>query len=209
MASGESQWITGKAARKEVQFLRARSEAILTGSGTVLADDPSMNVRLTAADLGVDGPVLQPLRVVLDSQLRTSVTAKILGLEGKTLIVSHTAKTENKASLEQAGAEVLELPGEDGQVDLQALMKELAQREVNEIHVEAGTRLCGALLEQGLVDELIVYMAGHIMGDEARGLFSLPSLKLMSDRIPLRIADIRAIGEDWRITAYPLQQEKY
>ncbi len=209
MASGESRWITGEAARRDVQFLRARSEALLTGSGTVLADDPSMNVRLTADELGIDGPVLQPLRVVLDSQLRTSVTAKMMGLEGKTLIVSHTAKTANKASLEQAGAEILELPGDDDRVDLRALMKELAQREVNEIHVEAGARLCGTLLAQNLVDELVIYMAGHLMGDEGRGLFKLPGLESMADRRPVRISDIRAVGEDWRITACPLQQESY
>lgn len=209
MASGESQWITGEASRRDVQFLRARSEAILTGIGTVLADDPSMNVRLVADDLGIDDPVLQPLRVVLDSKLQMPATAKMLGLEGKTLVVAHTAKPENKAPLEQAGAEVLELPGDGGRVDLHALMKDLAQREVNEIHVEAGAELCGALLAQDLVDELVIYMAGHIMGDAGKGLFRLPGLESMADRRSVKIDEIRAIGEDWRLTAYPVNQENH
>lgn len=209
MASGESQWITGEASRRDVQYLRARSEAILTGIGTVLADDPSMNVRLAADDLGIDDPILQPLRVVVDSQLQMPATAKMLGLEGKTLVVAHTAKAETRASLEQAGAEVLELPGDDGRVDLHALMKDLAQREVNEIHVEAGAELCGALLAQNLADELVIYMAGHIMGDTGKGLFKLPGLESMADRRSVKIADIRAIGEDWRLTAYPVNQESH
>jgi len=207
MASGESQWITGEASRRDVQCLRARSEAILTGIGTVLADDPSMNLRLDAGELGIDEPVLQPLRVVLDSKLQMASKAKMLGLEGKTLVVTHTAKPDQKGALEQAGAEVMELPGEGHRVDLKTLMKEMAQREVNEIHVEAGSELCGALLAQNLVDELVIYMAGHIMGDAAKGLFRLPGLETMADRRPVRITDIRAVGEDWRITAYPVNQE--
>jgi diaminohydroxyphosphoribosylaminopyrimidine deaminase/5-amino-6-(5-phosphoribosylamino)uracil reductase len=207
MASGESQWITGVAARRDVQFLRARSEAILTGIGTVLADDPSMNLRLAANELGIDDPVLQPLRVVLDSQLQMSPNAKMLKLEGRTLIVACGAEPEKKDQLEQAGAEVLVLPGDNHRVDLKALMKELALREVNEIHVETGAELCGALLAQNLVDELVIYMAGHLMGDEGKGLFKLPGLESMADRRPIRITDIRAVGEDWRITAYPVNQE--
>jgi len=209
MASGESQWITGQAARRDVQFLRARSEAVLTGIGTVQADDPSMNLRLTPTDLGLEDPVIQPLRVVLDSQLRMSPKAKMLGLEGRTLVVAHASEPAKKKQLEQAGAEVLELPGDGARVDLKALMKELAQREVSEIHVEAGAELCGALLEQNLVDELVIYMAGHIMGDSGKGLFMLPGLESMADRRAIRIADIRAVGEDWRITAYPVNQENH
>lgn len=208
MASGESQWITGEAARKDVQRLRARSEVVLTGIGTVLADDPSLNVRLDADEFGSHGPVIQPLRVVVDSQLKMPVDARMLGLEGRTLVVTQQTDAQKIATLEDAGAEVMVVTANNERPDLVEVLKELARREINEVHVEAGARLCGALLEQGLVDELILYMAGHIMGDAGRGLFHLPGIQDMADRKMVRIADIRAVGEDWRITAYPEQKKR-
>ena len=194
MASGESQWITGDAARHDVQLLRARSSAVLTGIGTVLSDDPSMNVRLSAQDLNVD-EIRQPLRVVLDSELRFPVKAKIAEVEGDVLIMTTS---------ENAVDNTVQVAEKDGHVDLKAALKYLAEKEINEVHVEAGAILSGAFLQQQLVDEIVVYMAPHIMGDEARGLFSLPGLSKMKDRISLDIQDVRMLGKDIRITAKPV-----
>jgi len=203
MSSGESQWITGEQARRDVQLLRARSEAILTGVGTVRADNPSLNVRLSSEELGIEQDVIQPLRVVVDSELKTPEDARMLSLEGLTLLVSGREALQQEQKLSKAGAELVCCPGAGGRVDLEALLKELASREVNEVHVEAGEQLCGALLEYGLVDEVIIYMAGHIMGSSGKGLFDMPSIKSMSQRKAMKIIDIRAVGKDWRITARP------
>ncbi len=194
MASGESQWITGEAARQDVQLLRARSSAILTGIGTVLSDDPSMNVRLSAQELNVD-EVRQPLRVVLDSGLRFPAKAKIAEVEGDVLIMTTSRNDVDNA---------VQLAEKNGHVDLNAALNYLAEQEINEIHVEAGAILSGAFLQQQLVDEIVVYMAPHIMGDEARGLFALPGLSKMKDRISLDIQDVRMLGKDLRITAKPV-----
>jgi diaminohydroxyphosphoribosylaminopyrimidine deaminase/5-amino-6-(5-phosphoribosylamino)uracil reductase len=196
MASGESKWITGDAARLDVQRLRARSSVILTGIGTVVADDPSLNVR--AFDIG-----RQPVRVVIDANLSMPADARMLSLDGVTLIVTASDDGDRSEELVNAGAEVLCLSSGVNSVDLVALMQHLARREVNEILVEAGATTCGALLRAGLVDELVVYMAPHLMGTAARGMFSLPGLEEMADRVPLRIEDVRAVGEDWRIVARP------
>lgn len=198
MASGESQWITGKAARQDVQLLRARSSAVLTGITTVLSDDPSMNVRLSAQALSVD-EIRQPLRVVLDSQLRFPEKAKIAEVDGDLLIM-----TTSKNDVDNATYQIVRLAEKDGHVDLKAALKYLAEKEINEIHVEAGAVLSGAFLQQQLVDEIVVYMAPHIMGDEARGLFSLPGLSKMKDRISLDIQDVRMLAKDLRITAKPV-----
>jgi diaminohydroxyphosphoribosylaminopyrimidine deaminase/5-amino-6-(5-phosphoribosylamino)uracil reductase len=204
MASGESQWITGESARRDVQFLRARSSAILTGVGTVLADDPSLNVRLQAADLpGLEqgDSVRQPLRVVADSRLQTPPTARLLGLPGLTLIACTDQPVTAIAELESAGARVQVLPEARGRVDLEGLLRHLAEQEVNEVLIEAGPTLAGAAVGPGLVDELVLYLAPHLMGDAARGLFHLPGVERMAERIPLTIADVRAVGQDWRLTA--------
>ncbi|WJW76218.1 bifunctional diaminohydroxyphosphoribosylaminopyrimidine deaminase/5-amino-6-(5-phosphoribosylamino)uracil reductase RibD [Thiohalobacter sp. IOR34] len=198
MASGESQWITGDAARADVHRLRARSSAILTGIGTVLADDPSLNARL---EEGVG--VKQPLRVVLDAHLAMPPTARMLSLPGETLVLTRAREPAFREALEAAGAEVMRLPGSADALDLNAVMDCLAEREVNELLVETGAVLAGTLLRAGLIDELVVYLAPHIMGDAARGLFHLPGLEAMQDRIGLEIRDVRAVGRDWRITAVP------
>ena len=197
MASGESRWITSAAARSDVQQLRARSDAIMTGIGTVLADDPSLTVRL---DEPGDG-FRQPLRVILDSQLRTPPDAKLLDLPGETLIVTGADDADNEARLTRPGIRVVTLQLQDGQLDLPAVLQYLGTLQVNEVHLEAGATLCGALLQAGLIDELVIYMAPHLMGDAARGLFTLPGLEQMAQRIKLSINDIRAVGDDWRITA--------
>lgn len=192
LANGQSQWITGAAARADVQRLRAQACAILTGSGTVLADDPRMNVR--NFDIG-----RQPLRVVVDSALRTPASAAIL----PALVVCHHADAARRAALEDAGAEVIELPATDGRVDLAALLAKLAQRGVNEVHVEAGAALNGALLATGLVDEWIAYVAPMAVGDAARGLFAHPPLTALANATRFHLADVRQIGGDLRLTLRP------
>ena len=194
LANGESKWITGEAARADVQRLRARSSAILTGIGTVLADDPSLTVR----DLDIDR---QPLRVVVDPRLRMRPAARMLTLPGATLVVTSAEQANNAAALRAAGAEVFCLPVVPGRINLKLLLEHLAAREVNEVLVEAGATLCGELLRAGLVDELVLYLAPHLLGSGARGLFNIPGLEDMADRIALDIQDVRAIGKDWRITA--------
>jgi diaminohydroxyphosphoribosylaminopyrimidine deaminase/5-amino-6-(5-phosphoribosylamino)uracil reductase len=194
MANGDSKWITSEAARADVQKWRARSSAILTGVGTVLADDPSLNVR----DFKTGR---QPLRVVLDSRLRMSPRARMLRGEGKTLIVTASGDAALAETLKKAGAEVAHISTPQKTVDLAALLKHLAWLEVNEVLVEAGATLCGALLRAGLVDELVLYYAPHIMGNTERGMFALPPLLRMSDRIDVEIKDVRAVGKDWRVMA--------
>ncbi len=199
MASGESQWITGEAARADVHRLRARSSAILTGIGTVLADDPSLTVRL-------DEPAppegwRQPLRVVLDPNLSTPPEARMLSLPGRTLLATAVREPTVAEPLRAAGAEVLQVPGRAGALDLHALLERLGGEEVNEALLETGATLSGAMLRAGLIDELVVYVAPHLMGDGARGLFHLPGLESMVQRVELQIDEVRAVGEDWRIRA--------
>jgi diaminohydroxyphosphoribosylaminopyrimidine deaminase/5-amino-6-(5-phosphoribosylamino)uracil reductase len=198
LASGESRWITGDDARADVQRLRARSSAILTGIGTVLADDPSLNVRLEPAA----GEVRQPLRVVLDSRLQLPPTARLLALPGTTCVLTTESDARRIDALTRDTVNVVVLPMRaDRRINLDAVMRFLGEQECNEVHVEAGPTLCGALLQDGLVDELVIYLAPHLLGDAARGLCTLPGLERMEQRIGLDIADIRAVGKDWRITA--------
>ncbi len=195
MASGESKWITSATARADVQRLRAGSSAILTGIGTVLADDPALTVRLDNA------VVRQPLRVVVDSQLRMPSQARLLHEPGRTLIVTTAQDRARSDGLTRENVTVSVQRARQGGVDLLALMQMLAtEYEINEVLVEAGPTLNGALLNAGLIDEMIIYMAPHLMGDAARGLFHLPALQQMSQRVALAIQDIRAVGCDWRIT---------
>jgi diaminohydroxyphosphoribosylaminopyrimidine deaminase/5-amino-6-(5-phosphoribosylamino)uracil reductase len=209
MASGESHWITGDDARRDVHRLRARSDAVLTGIGTVLADDPSLNVRLTAEELpGVEEDALlhQPLRVVLDSRLRMSPGARMLDLPGQTLVLTAAEDLAHGVALAEAGAEVISMPQQRGQLELDVVLEELGRREVNELLIEAGPTLAGAALAAGIIDELIVYLAPHLMGDGARGLFHLPGMERMAERIELQLSEVRAIGRDWRITAAPVKR---
>jgi len=206
MASGESKWITSPAARLDVQRLRARSSAIVTGIGTVLADDPSLNVRLTPADLpGVEAgeAVRQPVRVVADNRLRMPTGAKMLSIPGKTIIACAAKNPERAERLEAAGAIVHRCSGDGAGVDLQSLLRFLGREEINEILIEAGPTLAGAAVQAGLVDELVLYLAPHLMGDAGRGLFHLPGLERMSERIGLEVRDMRMVGTDLRITAFP------
>jgi diaminohydroxyphosphoribosylaminopyrimidine deaminase/5-amino-6-(5-phosphoribosylamino)uracil reductase len=195
LENGVSQWITGDEARHDVQRWRARSCAILTGVDTVLADDPQLTLR--DIDTG-----RQPLRVVLDSHLRTPPSSRIMR-GGNLLLVTALDDVAKADALRAAGAEVLSLPGTDGRVDLPALLRELARRDVNEILVEAGARLNGALQEAGLVDELLLYYAPTLLGDAARGMFALPLFTDMSQRVELDILGLDRVGQDIRIRARP------
>lgn len=194
LANGDSRWITGEDARRDAHRLRARSSAILTGVGTVLADDPAMTARLDGEDL------LQPLRVVLDSRLRTPPTAKLAQQPGPTLILAASDDAAPCRALQQAGFEVLRLSaGGDGRPDLAAVLDELGRREINELMVEAGPTLNGAWLQSGLVDEWVAYVAPCLLGDSARGLFSVPALGNMGERYALRWLDVRQVGADLRL----------
>lgn len=193
LASGASQWLTGAAARLDVQRLRAQSSAIMTGSGTILGDDPQLNVRWAHS-------TRQPLRVILDSALRTPLHAKILQSPGKTLIFTAVADATAHAPLCAAGAEIVVLPSNNlGRLELPTVLTELAKRECNELHIECGATLAGALLEARLIDELIIYLAPIVLGDTARGLFNIRALESMQERWQLKVKEMRAVGDDWRI----------
>ncbi|WP_323491956.1 MULTISPECIES: bifunctional diaminohydroxyphosphoribosylaminopyrimidine deaminase/5-amino-6-(5-phosphoribosylamino)uracil reductase RibD [unclassified Undibacterium] len=199
LANGESKWITASDARDDGHRWRARADAILTGIGTVLADDPQMNVR------AIETP-RQPLKVVVDSQLRIPANAKLLQ-DGKFVIVCAEApelKQGHQQNRQQAliaqGAEVVCLPDDHQQVDLNALLLELGRRQINELHVEAGAKLNGALIAQDCVDELLIYLAPKLLGHGA-GLFDLPELKLVADARQVRFHEISQVGESLRILA--------
>lgn len=212
MASGESKWVTGPAARADVQRLRARSCAVATGVETVRFDNPNLNVRademaleLLATESAAQMIMVQevqPLRVIVDSRLRTPANAFILQGDAPTLIcTTEGADNARRERLQAAGAEVLTLPaGADGRVDLSALLAELVRRECNEVLIESGATLSGEFLYRGHVDELIVYMAPKLLGSTARPLFELP-IERMGSVLPVTITDMRAVGHDWRITA--------
>lgn len=191
LLDGTSQWITGPEARADGHAWRRRSGAIVTGIGTVLQDDPRLDVRLVPT-------TLQPLRVVVDSSLRLPLQARLLPAPGLTLVVAATAAPAQTARLRDAGAEVLVLPGADGRVDLAELVAELGRRDVNEIHLEAGATLGGAFLRAGLVDEVLLYQAPLIIGT-GRGIvdgMSLPTL----DAAPLFLRlECAAVGDDMRM----------
>ena len=193
LANGVSQWITGEAARQDVQHWRARSCAVLTGINTVLADDARLNVREFET-------ARQPLRVVLDSQLRIPLNARILN-GGNVLIYTAVDDANKSEALGNAGTSVCALPDGKGQVDLVGMLGDLAKRGCNEVLVEAGSILNGALLRAGLVDELLLYLAPQLLGDAARGMARLGELTCLDQRIDLKWQDVRQIGNDLRITA--------
>jgi diaminohydroxyphosphoribosylaminopyrimidine deaminase/5-amino-6-(5-phosphoribosylamino)uracil reductase len=193
MASGESKWITSAEARADVHRLRAESSAILTGINTILADDSALNAR-------VDENVVQPVRVVLDTHLNTPVTAQMAKLPGRSLILTCAEDQKKQSALQQAGFEVYLLPCKNGRLDLHAVLDFLAGQQINELLVEAGSVLNGALLDEGLVDEYVIYMAPCILGDQGRGLFNLPGLQQMADKKQLKLRDVRQVGSDLKLT---------
>ncbi|HET6433283.1 bifunctional diaminohydroxyphosphoribosylaminopyrimidine deaminase/5-amino-6-(5-phosphoribosylamino)uracil reductase RibD [Dyella sp.] len=211
LANGASQWITGEAARADVQRWRARSSAILTGSGTALADNPRLTVRLASAS-GCAGTVQgeesegrqaphAPLRVVLDRALRTPAGSHLLDGAAPTLVLHGAGAMVDDERF--AGVERATVPVRDGRLDLAAVLALLAARQVNEVHVEAGPVLGGALLAAGLVDELLLYVAPVLLGDTARPLLQLPNLLAMTDRWQLRTVEQRSVGINWRLRLRP------
>jgi diaminohydroxyphosphoribosylaminopyrimidine deaminase/5-amino-6-(5-phosphoribosylamino)uracil reductase len=190
--NGVSQWITGPEARADGHHWRARADAILTGIGTVKADNPQLNVR------AVETP-RQPRRIVVDSRLDIDLSAKILE-GGGTWIVAAVRHSEKEAALAAAGHDVIVLPNASGKVDLPELMRELGRRQINELHVEAGGKLNGSLIREGCVDELLVYLAPALIGD-AQGMFALPALTDLANKKMLKFHEVKQIGEDLRILA--------
>jgi diaminohydroxyphosphoribosylaminopyrimidine deaminase/5-amino-6-(5-phosphoribosylamino)uracil reductase len=189
--NGVSQWITGEAARHDGHRLRARSCAVLTGIGTVLEDDPQLSVRFIETSR-------QPLRIIIDSRLEIPITARVLRGEGELIFTTNDNK-ERIAALKDVGARPIILPNEKGKMDLTKLMQILADFEINEVLVEAGNRLNGAFIRAGLVDELVIYLAPHLIGNRAMGMLQLPELTDLSEKYNLKIKDLRMVGEDIRI----------
>ena len=211
MASGESKWITGPAARADVQRWRAQSCAIVMGVDSVLSDDPSMTVRQSdwlgsSPKLWQQQAIRQPLRIVLDSQCRIPLNAKLLQQAGKTAIATTEDSLKRHgdkiSQLRNLGHEVI-ITNKTGQINLASLLRELAKREISEVLVETGPTLAGAFIQAGLVDELILYMAPKLMGHAAKPSLNLPGLDKMSDCLQLNLKDIRQVGEDLRIIASP------
>jgi diaminohydroxyphosphoribosylaminopyrimidine deaminase/5-amino-6-(5-phosphoribosylamino)uracil reductase len=193
LSNGVSKWITGVAARRDVQRLRAMSAAIMTGSGTVIADDPSLTVR----DIKL---ARVPMRVIIDRQLRCPVTARMLRVPGRTLIFTVNRDVGQRDLLQQAGAEVVWLDDHESAFLQQALAYLAVREEINEVLLESGATLAGSMLTAGLIDELVIYQAPVLLGDSARGLFRLRPLADMADRIELELLETRKVGEDVRFT---------
>ena len=204
LANGQSQWITGSEARADGHRFRARAQAIITGVGTLIADDPLLTVRDVERPLGQLGqpvPLAPSLRVVVDSLLRMPTTARIL--QGGCLVATASIDPDKTAALRAAGADVICLPDADGRVDLAALLDHLAERGVNEVHVEGGSRLSGVFLKSGLVDELLFYMAPTLLGSDARGWFDDLNLTSLDQKVALKFEDVRMVGPNLRILARP------
>lgn len=191
LPNGASKWISSAASRQDVQLWRARSSAILTGIGTVLADDPRMTVRL-------EGVEQQPVRVIVDSRWRTPVTSRILHQPGR-VIIAGSERHETPADLRSTGAQLLPLPEVDGKLDLRALLVALADEEINELQVEAGQNLCGSLLKLELVDEVLLYQAPVILGEGGSGLFAGLHTGSMQDKIQLQLIESCFVGNDQRL----------
>ena len=195
LLNGQSQWLTGPDARRDGHAWRARACAILTGIGTVKVDNPQLTVRDVRT-------TRQPLRVVVDSRLETPLHANVLA--AGTVIAtagSHAGHAQRAQALQARGAEILLLPNASGKVELEDLLLELGRRGVNELHIEAGYKLNGSLLNEGLVDELLIYLAPSILGDAAHGMFHLPQLQALSAGRKLNIVGLDQIGPDIRILA--------
>ena len=197
LADGRSQWLTGDAARDDVQRWRARSAAILTGIGTVLADDPALNVRAEGQPLSV-----QPLRVILDSRFRTPPEARVLEKPGDVLVLGAGADVR-RAPLNDRGVLVETASLDAGRVDLAAMLRRLGELQINEVWVEAGPTLNGALLAAGLVDELLVYLAASVLGLSARGMFDIPALTDLGARPEFKLQSVRHLGDDLRLIYTP------
>jgi diaminohydroxyphosphoribosylaminopyrimidine deaminase / 5-amino-6-(5-phosphoribosylamino)uracil reductase len=201
LADGRSRWITGPAARADGHAWRRRAGAVLTGSGTVLADNPRLDVRHVPTEL-------QPVRVVVDSHLTVPVTARVFDAPGRAVVYCARASSAQVAALRERDIELVECADSDGQVDLRAVLSDLAQqRSVNELHVEAGERLNAALIEADLVDEMLIYVAPRLIGP-GRGIAASAPLAELSDSMALRFVSVEPCGDDLRVIARPLHRER-
>ena len=195
LPDGQSQWITGEAARRDGHAWRRRASAVLTGIGTVLADDPRLDVRWVATPA-------QPQRVVVDSRWRLPATARVLQAPGRALVVGAIDPGLAPPAITAAGATLLHAPGPDGRVDLRSMLQQLAARGINELHVEAGAVLNGALLRAGLVDELLLYLAPRLLGP-GRAMAQWPALGALTESLDFRFTQLQMVGDDLRIRALP------
>ena len=200
LANGVSKWITGEAARTDVQHLRAAASAVLTGIDTVIADDPQLNVR----DPSIELLGRQPLRVVLDTRLRIAPAARIFSVPGRTIVFTAAEQVAKAGAVRQAGAEVVAAPLDAQQhVDLQHVLAELGRRECNDVLVEAGPTLAGRFLQLGLADELIVYIAPIVLGPEARAMALLPPLERIEDVLRYSLHGMQRVGDDVKLLLRP------
>lgn len=193
---GQSKWITGSDARADVQKLRAQSSAVITGIGTVLADDPQMNVRLDSVER-------QPLRIVLDSELKLPLDARIIGSDQRLVVFTLSQNFTKIAELTEVGVEVIQQTAQSGQtrLDLVDVVNELARWQCNELFIEAGQTLSGAFLESGLVDQLELFYAGALLGDQGKSMFAFDSPLDFVDRVEFRVRDVAMVGDDFRVNA--------
>ncbi len=211
MKNGDSQWITGDDARLEVHKMRAKHGALITGIGTVLADDPSMNVRLTddvLAELNLVDVEYHPIRVVLDANLSMPLDAKMLKLEGRTILMTSKQSIEDNPDLLEKffekGVELVAVAADGDKLDLRSVLEYLHSKEqVREVMVEAGAVIAGAFISAKLVNELHIFMAPSLLGDSARPMFSLPQITTMSDKISFQYQSINLVGEDARLVLTP------
>ena len=201
LGNGQSQWITSAQARADGHAWRARACAVLTGIGTVLADDPSLNVREVPTPR-------QPVRVIIDSQLQTPVQARILQAGGPVWIYSAVQDPQREAALMARGAHITCLPDANGKVDLPAMVRHLASREINEVHVEAGHKLNGSLMRAGLIDEMLVYLAPMLLGP-GQGMLALPALTDLRAGMALQWTDCQRVGPDLRLMATMAGQDDF
>ena len=205
LGNGDSKWISSEVSRRDVQKWRARSAAVLTGIGTVLADNPAMTVRLDHSRHGQTAS-RQPLRIIADSRWRTPVDSAILA-DPATVIIAGTQEVAVPPELAATGAQCISFPAIAGRTDLVALLGRLAEMELNEIQVEAGARLCGSLLKDRLVDELLIYQAPHLLGEGGPGPFTLGPLESMDERTHLKLLETRRLGNDWRFRLAPVYRD--
>jgi diaminohydroxyphosphoribosylaminopyrimidine deaminase/5-amino-6-(5-phosphoribosylamino)uracil reductase len=202
LANGASQWITSAAARADVHRWRARSSAVLTGSGTIVDDDPRLDARRDEAQIPTSLGVKQPLRVVVDARLKMPPQAKTLSLPGEVLVLTTRRLDDPQAvALRAAGARIDRIAGDAEHCDLRAVLERLGELEINDVWVEAGAGFNGALLKAGLIDELILYMAPRLLGSTARGMFDLPPFEQLADAAQVSFEEFRQVGPDLRIIA--------
>jgi len=201
LKNGISKWITAAPARHDVQLQRARASAILSSAHTVLDDNPSLNVRLSKLELGQSCEVRQPVRVLVDSSLRLSGEEKIFSTAGEIWIYTLSQDAGKRARLIDRGVTLIEVEASnDGRICLASMLRNMAQRGINQVHTECGQRLAGELLSRKLVDQIVLYLAPHLLGSAARGGFDLGELTAMNQRKTCTIRDTRQIGDDLRLT---------